>query len=520
MLINNKHITLLDCTLRDGGYYTNWDFPSALVEKYLSAVNTLPIDYVELGYRSLDTSSYHGEYNYLPRYVLQRSRQLCPNKKIAIMINLKEVDENSVVPLLGNLSPYVDLVRFATKPEDTGKAVKIARIAKEHGLETAVNIMYMSTWVENPEFAKSLKGAEQYVDNIMMVDSYGSVYPNQIADCIYKIRQQYNGKIGFHGHNNIELAFANSLAAIAAGIDSIDATMTGMGRGAGNLRTELLLTYCAKYDDSISLNQLMDTIEDFELLRQKYGWGTNLPYMISGCNSLPQKDIMEWITKKRYSASSIVRRLQSHIKPSNHENIYHDLPRTNKEEHTTMLIGGGESVCTHIRAILELIACQTGKVHLIFSSSKHLHLFDSVDNAVQRYIYMVGIEGKRLEKQLSSLRSSDTLVVSRQDPDMDIYIPSEAISQTYSLPRQNDDYSLSDSPLYASVKIAEYLGAESMLLLGYDGYDADIQSDKFNMMEETQSVIDHFANKHQMCSLLPTKYHNLKEKSIYSLLAL
>ena len=520
MLINNKHITLLDCTLRDGGYYTNWDFPLALVEKYLNAVNTLPIDYVELGYRSLDTSVYHGEYNYLPRYVLQRSRQLCPNKKTAIMINLKEVDENSVVPLLSNLSQYVNLVRFATKPDETSKAVKIARIAKQQGLETAINIMYMSTWVENPEFAKHLKGTEQYVDNIMMVDSYGSVYPDQIADCICKIREQYKGKIGFHGHNNIELAFANSLAAINAGIDGIDATMTGMGRGAGNLRTELLLTYCAKYDQSVSLNQLMETIEDFELLRQKYCWGTNLPYMISGCNSLPQKDIMEWITKKRYSTSSIVRRLQSHITPINHDNIYHDLPSANDTEHITMLIGGGESVGMHIKAILELIANQTKKVQLIFSSSKHLHLFDSVDNSVSRYIYMICIEGKRLETQLASLRSSDILVVSRQDPDMDIYIPSTATNQTYSLPGQNDDYSLSDSPLFASVKIAEYLGADSLLLLGYDGYDADIQSDKFNMMEETQSVIDYFSGKHQMCSLLPTKYHNLKEKSIYSLLAL
>ncbi len=521
MIINGKNISILDCTLRDGGYYTNWDFPYSLVEKYLKAVNSLPIDYVELGYRSAETDSYHGQYDYLPDFVLKQCQQLCPDKKRAVMVNLKEVNQDNVSVLLGDISEYVDMIRFATRPNDIEKAIAIARIAKNQGLETAVNIMYMSTWVENPSFAELLGNADKYVDCVMMVDSYGSVYPEQIADCVKKLRMHYKGKIGFHGHNNLELAFANTRAAIEAGIDIVDATISGMGRGAGNLRMELMMTYCTRFDSSLSLNTMMETLEDFETLRHNYGWGTNLPYMISGCNSLPQKDIMEWITKKRYSAESIVRRLQAHIKQTESEFVCPVLCETADSETVTILIGGGESVIAHIDAIIEFIRRQTKNVNLIFSSSKHLYLFDSLPEDVDRYIYLVGIEGKRLEKHISSVRKSDRFVITPQSPNMSTYIPLNLDKQVYVLPLNYStemEKNMADSPLYVSIKIAMYLKAEEILLAGYDGYGTDAKSDKFDMMEENQSVVSFFAPQIRMLSLLPTKYHNLKELSVYFLL--
>ena len=79
---------ILDCTLRDGGYYTNWDFNKSLVEQYLKAMEILPVDYVELGYRSKPMIEYFGEYFYLPEYVLQFCKQCCPTTKLAIMLNV------------------------------------------------------------------------------------------------------------------------------------------------------------------------------------------------------------------------------------------------------------------------------------------------------------------------------------------------------------------------------------------------------------------------------------------------
>lgn len=524
MIINNRQVSICDCTLRDGGYYTNWDFPSEMVEKYLKAMNALPIDFVELGYRSLDASTYHGEYNYLPRYVLQKCKQLCPDKKLAFMINLKEVNEESIKPLLVQVSEYVAMVRLATRPEDVEKANRVAKIIKAYGLDVSINIMYFSTWVKDIPFAHFFQGTEQYVDFVVMVDSYGSVLPEQIGPCVEQLRANFKGKLGFHGHNNMELAFANTLAAIHAGVDSIDATISGMGRGAGNLRMELLLTYCTKYDVSVSLNTLMDTLEDFERLRKQYDWGTNLPYMISGCNSLPQKDIMEWITMKRYSTSSIVQRLQAHIQPHNVlEASYENVPIVEKGGKLALLIGGGSSVKEHIDAILELIQRDAASMQLVFSSTKHLSLFDSLPQEVERYIYLVGIEGKRLERQMKSLRSTDKVIIFKQALPMETYIPESIRSQVFTLPHdeQIDLGSIYvESPLYMSIKIAQNLHVSKMYLVGYDGYDSDVQGNTYNLMEENQSVIDYFKGSCDLCSLLPTKYRHIQEKSLYSMLAL
>ena len=106
------------------------------------------------------------------------------------------------------------------------------------------------------------------------------------------VRSKTNVKLGFHGHNNLEMALANTLTAIDEGIDIVDATITGMGRGAGNLKTELLLTVLnAKGVLDFPYNELSKTVDDFTELQSHYEWGTNLPYMVSGANSLPQKQV-------------------------------------------------------------------------------------------------------------------------------------------------------------------------------------------------------------------------------------
>ena len=77
---------ILDCTLRDGGYYTNWDFDDKVVDSYIEAMNLLPVDYLEIGYRNLPSAEYMGKFGYTPLYVLSSIREKC-HKKIGIMLN-------------------------------------------------------------------------------------------------------------------------------------------------------------------------------------------------------------------------------------------------------------------------------------------------------------------------------------------------------------------------------------------------------------------------------------------------
>ncbi|NJM23243.1 MAG: hypothetical protein HC907_33615, partial [Richelia sp. SM1_7_0] len=160
-------------------------------------------------------------------------------------------------------------------------------------------------------FYLSLKILEDVVDYLYLVDSYGACYPNQVREAVKFAVDNLPQKIGFHGHDNINLAFANALAALEAGVDILDSTVLGMGRGAGNLRTELIIAYLAQvFDKPIDLSSLADLLESFQKMKNHYGWGSELPYIISGLADLPQKDVMEWLGKKRYSTSTVVQTLQ------------------------------------------------------------------------------------------------------------------------------------------------------------------------------------------------------------------
>src|SRR5690606_31594235 len=126
------------------------------------------------------------------------------------------------------------------------------------------------------------------------------------------VKSKTNVPLGFHGHNNLEMALINSLKALECGCKIIDATITGMGRGAGNLRTELLLTYLnSKNLINVNYGKLSGVVDAFESLKHHYKWGTNLPYMFSGAFSLPQKQVMEWVGMNRYPISNILNALNN-----------------------------------------------------------------------------------------------------------------------------------------------------------------------------------------------------------------
>lgn len=495
-------IKILDCTLRDGGYYTHWDFDEKLVEKYLHIMSSLPIEYVELGYRSFPKQQYEGEFCYLPIATLKKCKQLLGNKRIAVMVNLKEVDVTNVVSLLSPCIGYVDLIRLAVRPEDMAYAAEVAKVVKNMGFDVATNIMYMSTWKSLPNFYSQLSLLKEKVDMLWMVDSYGAVLPADIPEIVMHVKEQLSCPIGFHGHHNMELAFANSLQAIACGCEIIDSTITGMGRGAGNLKTELLLTYLTKSTQKVDFYHLAHLVNMFQELQSQYGWGGSLPYMISGVNSLPQKDIMEMMSKRRYSVSTIVEMLQ-------HASCRqkHSFPQWNHSlKKDIILIGGGQSVATHRSAILQFL--EQNNLSIVFASSKHVDLMTELPD-VACDICLVGQEGHRVEELAMQITSNMRFVVN-QHLDTDTYIPDMLYNQTFALPITQEDLPFSDSPLSMALQL---IGVRKVYLVGFDGYTSTEQ-DAYNLMQENQLIVD--AYQGELLSLLPTAYKNISTLSIYS----
>ena len=146
---------LLDCTLRDGGYYTNWNFPQNLVKEYLYTVSKLPISIVELGYIS-DNPDMNGPFYHLNSNILSEARKILnKNQKIFVMINAKEIKNFAQLKkLISNKKKYLDGIRFAISPNQIDKFIKILQPVKRHfpKISFNLNLMYFSKWVNDIDF--------------------------------------------------------------------------------------------------------------------------------------------------------------------------------------------------------------------------------------------------------------------------------------------------------------------------------------------------------------------------------
>ena len=147
---------ILDCTLRDGGYYTDWDFSQALVDSYIKAMNELPVNYLEVGYRNNPSKEYLGRFGYTPVSVLTHLRDTC-TKKLAVMLNEKSTKPSDLEYLLKPIQGLADMVRIAIDPKNIDRAIVLAKAVKSMGFEVGFNVMYMSKWAEMDGFLPKLK---------------------------------------------------------------------------------------------------------------------------------------------------------------------------------------------------------------------------------------------------------------------------------------------------------------------------------------------------------------------------
>lgn len=515
-------IEILDCTLRDGGYYTNWDFNESLTANYFKAMESLPVSYIEIGYRSLAHETYEGEYNFCPNYLLKEVRRLMPSKKIGIMLNEKEVRPEHLEALLSFEKGTVNLVRMAVDPQNLSRARNTALKIKEMGFEVGFNVMYMSKWGEYPQFMSDVASLDGIVDSFSMVDSFGSMYPEDVARITKELKAKLNCKLGFHGHNNIELAFANTLAAIGAGCDIIDSTITGMGRGAGNMKTELLLAYLSSSQEvQVDFNSLSTTVSDFEKLKEKYGWGTNLPYMVSGFSSLPQKDVMDWVTRRFYSINSILRALHN-MRNKKDDNIKLSLFNDNKQQFDiALIIGGGPSGANSATALKALLTKYADKkICIIHASSKNAGFYNDID--VPQFFCLVGNEGYRLEKVFANFDLSKISCILPPYPrKMGTYIPQQLIEKSCELKEVTFSTLYQDSHTALALQTAIELCAKTIYIAGYDGYEGSIGENERVLTTENEHLFSAVTSTHpniNIATITSSKYKGVKNLSVYRLL--
>lgn len=299
-----KDVKVLDATIRDGGLCNNFEFTDEFVtELYKSNIKS-GVDYMEFGYRAsknlFDPKNF-GKWKFCDEADIRSIvGDNISDMKIAVMADVGRCDyKDDFVP---KSESVIDMVRVACYIHQIPAAIEMIEHFHSLGYETTCNIMAISQAnSEQVEAALEMLG-DSSVDVIYLVDSYGSLYPEnagKLAKQYLEIGEKYGKAIGFHAHNNQNLAFANTIETMSYGVSFLDATASGMGRGAGNCAMELLLGFLK--NPKYNLYSLLTFLEKYINPLKEIGvvWGYDVQYMLTGQLNRHPREAMAFTADNR-----------------------------------------------------------------------------------------------------------------------------------------------------------------------------------------------------------------------------
>lgn len=297
-------IQILDCTLRDGGYINDWRFGRKTIPSILDKLDQANIDIIECGFltgmvQDADCSLFNNV-DQIARVLPRRSRKSMYVAMIAI--GEKELHPSRLSSWDGS---SIGGIRLTFHKQEIEQAIEWARLIMEKGYEVfmqPVGTVFYSD-MELLSLVEKMNELNPYA--FYIVDTLGSMYRNEVSHRFYLIDGNMKPEIclGFHGHNNLQLAFSN--AQILGKIQTkreliLDSSVYGMGRGAGNLPTELITQYINKNIASrYDVAMVMDIYDEYILaIRRKYEWGYTMPYHIAASN-VCHPNYASWLLNKQ-----------------------------------------------------------------------------------------------------------------------------------------------------------------------------------------------------------------------------
>ncbi len=311
-------VRVVDATLRDGGLVNDFRFTDEFARKLYRTNIEAGIDCMEVGYKAskklFDVDKF-GKWKFCDDDELAKVLGDNSDGKImlAAMADVGRCDYKDDIIEKGN-SP-LDVIRVACYVNQIAGAVDMIEDAKKKGYTVTCNIMAISTAQEGDVRVALEMLGNSPVDVIYIVDSFGSLYPEQIARiaALYKeYADKYSKKLGIHAHNNQQLAFANTIEALGDGVDWLDGTYSGMGRGAGNCYIESLLGLLR--NPKYSIYPAIRFVEEEMPGLRKAGavWGWDLQYLVTGIMNQHPRAAIAFTKDKRHDYSEFYKDMFSH----------------------------------------------------------------------------------------------------------------------------------------------------------------------------------------------------------------
>ncbi len=298
------NVKVVDATLRDGGLVNDFYFTDEFVKALYLTNLRAGVDYMEFGYKA---SKEMFDADKFGKWKFSRDEDIraivgenATDLKIAVMADVGRCDYKT--DIINRADSPIDLIRVATYLNTIPAAVEMIEDAAGKGYEVSCNIMAISNTQEGDlKVALDILG-QTPADVLYIVDSYGAIYPEQmarLADIYMNAAIKYGKKVGVHAHNNQQLAFANTIEAVGDGVDWLDATYASMGRGAGNCAMELLLGFLRnpKYNVYPAI-QFVDSYMN-KLKAEGVVWGYDLQYLMTGLLNQHPRTAIQFTKEKR-----------------------------------------------------------------------------------------------------------------------------------------------------------------------------------------------------------------------------
>lgn len=532
-------IKLLDCTLRDGGYYNSWNFSEQLIADYLDAMAAAGVDIVELGLRSLGKSGFRGACAYTTDDFLARL-EIPGELEVGVMVNAAELlGEGGLEAPLEKLFPQpadtspVSLVRVACHIHELESALPASQWLHDRGYRVGFNLMQVAA-CSAEDLARLAGAAARWpLDVLYFADSMGSMSPADVSGVIDGLRAHWQGPMGIHTHDNMGMALQNTLHALESGVTWLDATVTGMGRGPGNAQMEFLAIEMGQRRDlPINAIPLMRLVrEHFKPMQEEYGWGTNPYYYLAGKYGIHPTYIQEMLGDSRYSAEDILAVIE-HLKVGGGRKFSLDTldsarhfyqgepcgswdPASELRDRDVLLLGAGPGVSEHSMALESYIRRQRPLVIALNTQSA-------------------------VDESLIDMRAACHPVRLLADRDAHLRLPQPLITPASMLPEDVKDsfgekrlldygmavesgrfaFSESHCVIPVSLVVAYALAvacsgeARRVLMAGFDGFPAG--DPRFGEMQEMLDAFSHADGSRELISITPTAYA-VDTQSIYAL---
>lgn len=522
-------IKFLDCTLRDGGYYNSWDFSEELVSCYLEAISHSGVDVIEIGLRSMKSSGFKGLFAYTPEDHI-RNLKVPGHLKVAVMVNATELlAGRDLYDTLETLFPVnaevssVDIVRVACHLHEVKSALVAVDWLKNRGFVVGVNLMQVAGQPKDQILDLVRSVSRHPVDVLYFADSLGGMDPSDVVSLITLIREAWKGEIGIHTHDNLGLALKNTLTAIESGVTWVDSTVTGMGRGPGNARTEELAIEIAEIRKSnLSFLSLIRLVQShFRPLQQKFGWGTNPYYYLAGKYGIHPTYIQEMLGDSRYNETDVLAVI-SHLRRvggrsfststldsarsfyrSEGEGEWCPGERFNGRE--VLLLGAGPGAREHSSA-LEVYIRKVKPIVMALNTQSPVS-DELIDFRVACHPVRLLADAEKLHSSRQpiimpySMVPSDVQDAYRQDRILDFGLGVQSEKFVFGM-----THCVLPAPMVAAyaLAIASSGKASRVLMAGFDGYGAgDPRS------EQMQNILDRYESTLGACPILsitPTRY--------------